>query len=123
MKDRYIYRCPVCGAFYTHTKNAYSPLIRKAKKKEVFLSESELEAIRAPKEKPTFNLLDPDKDTMVIWKRGNAILGKFNWLEAYLNLPQEELGFFRKKLQEIEEQIFKIFKILNILNNKDKGGK
>ena len=117
MKDRFSYRCPCCGAYYTHTKNAITNKIRKAKRKGVFLTEEELRDL--PTERPVFDLIDPDKDPMVIWQRGNAILGKFTWAEAYLNLPAEELQFFRKKIEEVYNQAFKILKCLQKFMRKE----
>lgn len=111
MNDRYSYRCPCCGAFYTHTKNAITNQIKKAKKREVFLTKEELKNL--PTERPVFDFIDPDRDPMVIWQRGRATLGKFTWVEAYLNLPPQELSFFKRKLEEVYTQAFKILKCLH----------
>ena len=111
MKDRFSYRCPCCGAWYTHTKNAITNQIRKAKKGEIFIANGELKEL--PMERPVFDLIDPDRDPMVIWRRGRAVLGKFTWTEAYLNLPPSELGFFKRKIEEIYNQAFKILKCLH----------
>jgi len=111
MKDRFSYRCPCCGAYYTHTKNGITNQIRKAKKKGVFLTEDELKDL--PVERPVFDLLDPGKDPMVIWQRGRAVLGKFTWTEAYLHLPQYEMPFFLRKLGELYNQAFKILKCIS----------
>ena len=110
MKDVFAYRCPCCGKVYTHTKNALTSQIRKAKKKGVFLSEGEMKDI--PIERPVFDLIDPEKDPMVFWSRGKAILGKFTWIEALLELPESERDFLHKKLIEVARQSNKILTLL-----------
>jgi len=103
MKDVYVYRCPFCGLWRVKTSSniSYSKVYKTLKKRG--WGEGDIKATPL-----CFSCVDIDHDPMVIWKRGKAILGKWNIYEAYINADEEGKQQIRSMLVEILEQCNKI---------------
>jgi|GEM_PF-3587627 len=103
MKQRFVYRCPFCGAWYTHSKGDEHLVkaIAKAKKEgKVAWVEKIPKSIG---ERPKFNILTP-YDPMVMEMWGQVPVGKYSLYQALVELPEEELEFLKRKIKEIKEQ-------------------